>query len=223
MRIGFARSRSGRPDQASEDSPTSRRRFREPREPRSRRRLAAAASTPWEDFAREFARSRRYEHPFALVVLPLPNVVSETSADFLAHDRGHSGLRTRTIDKVWLVGRSLYLLLPETDRAGALTLIARFERESKGFISGSSASAVSFPEDGLTPFALIASLSNGRTLSEPGVVLPQPSTNGDQPPHDAATGVNGVVPRGGARGVLDRVLLGRTRAPHRRDRGSSVN
>jgi hypothetical protein len=198
-------------------------RNREPRQPRSRRRPAAAASTPWEEFAREFARSRRYEHPFALVVLPLPSVVSAMSAEFLAHERGQSGPRIRSIDKVWLVGRSLYLLLPETDRRGALTLIARLERESSGLVSGMAASAVSFPEDGLTPFALIASLPNARTLSELGPLLPQPSTNGAQRAHDGSTGVDGAVPRGGVRGALDRVLLRRTRPPQDRDRDSAVN
>jgi hypothetical protein len=224
MRIPFARQRSARPDEASNASlPAYQLFLGEPRQPRSRRRPAAATSTPWEEFAREFARGRRYEHPFALVVLPLPGVVGATSTEFLAHERGQFGLRIRSIDKVWLVDRSLYLLLPETDRRGALTLIARLERESSGIISGLSASAASFPEDGLTPFALIASLRNGRPLSELDPLLPQPSTNGAQPAHDGSTGVDGAVPRRGVRGALDRVLLRRTQAPQHRDRDSAVN
>jgi hypothetical protein len=157
------------------------------------------------------------------VVLPLPSVVSATSTEFLAHERGQAGPRIRSIDKVWLVGRSLYVLLPETDRKGALALIARLERESSGLMSARSASAVSFPEDGLTPFALIASLRNGRTLGELDPVLPQPSTNGAQPAHDRSTGVDGAMPRGGVRGALDRVLLRRTQAPQHRDRDSAVD
>jgi len=192
------------------------------RQPRSRRQRAAAASSPWEDFAHEVERSRRYEHPFALVVLPLPSVVSEASAELFPQDRG-TRLRTRSVDRVWLVGRSVYLLLPETARAGALGLLARLERESNGFLSAASARVVAFPEDGLTPLALIATLREGRPLSDLGLVLPRPSRNGASAAQDAPTGVDGVVPRGGVRGALDRALLRRTRASHQRDQCPAVD
>jgi hypothetical protein len=118
------------------------------------------------------------------VVLPLPRPVSEASAELFSHDRGTPRLRARSVDRVWLVGCSVYLLLPETARAGALRLLARLERESNGFLSASSARVVAFPEDGLTPFALIASLREGRPLSDLGLVLPRPSPNGASAAHE---------------------------------------
>jgi hypothetical protein len=160
------------------------------------------------------------------VVWPLSKVISEATPDVLAHGTDASVLRIRSVDKVWLVGGSVYLLLPETTRAGALMLLARLERESKGFISAASARAVAFPEDGLTAFALIASLREGQPLREFGPVLP-PSTNGAKPSDDepsrADGRVNGAVPTRGLRRLLDRALLKRTGVLHDRDRSSALD
>jgi hypothetical protein len=184
---------------------------------------AAAASTPWKDFAREVERSRRYEHPFALIVLPLPEAVSEVNAKFLEQGRDRAGLRIRTIDKVWLVGRSLYLLLPETATRGALGLLSRLERESHGFLSAGSARIVAFPEDGLTPLALIASLREGWPLSDLGDVLPPTGTNGGRADYDLPTGDSAGAPPAGVRVALHRALLSRARVFRYRDPGSAAD
>jgi hypothetical protein len=228
MRVGFTHRGSGRHDASvsSGDLPGYRPRFRRARHASSRRQLAPAPANPWGDFAPEFERSRRYEHPFALVVWPLSKVISEATPDALAHGNDASIVRIRSVDKAWLVGGSVYLLLPETTRADALMLLARLERESKGFISAASARAVAFPEDGLTAFALIASLREGQPLSELGLLLP-PSTNGAKPSHEEPSRVDGradgVVPTRGLRGLLDRALLKRTRILHDHDRSSALD
>ena len=169
----------------------------------------ASSSAPWEEFAYEVARSRRYEHPVTLVVLPLPSDAAP--------------IRVRSVDTVWLLGDSLCLLLPETARTGAFGLLTRLVRESAGLVSTSSARVVSFPEDGPTPLGLIARLRDSLPPSELDFQLRGPSTNGAKPARQAPTGVDGVNLRHGVRRVLDRALLGRARVFHHSDRKPAID
>ena len=129
------------------------------------RRRTVTWSSP-EELQVELSRSRRYGHPFVLVRIP-------TGHD---EDRGLNGreevARTvssllRRVDRVWPGGTSLYLLLPECDRAMGEAMLARIREPLTKLLSEEDLLAISsvlFPDDGFTSGALFDAL-DARSIS----------------------------------------------------------
>jgi len=111
--------------------------------------LEAEASAGWRDFRRELSRSRRHGYHMALVRLPGDATDPVAVGDRLARVR--RGIRR--IDAAWPTDDDVYLLLPQTDRAGVAGAISRVSGAADRFVS-----VAVFPEDGLTSGALIAAV-----------------------------------------------------------------
>lgn len=94
---------------------------------------------------RELERSRRHDHPLALVRLAALAGEPET---LLACVRA----MTRGLDSVWLDGDGIVVLLPESDRDAADALLVRLRAALPGTIG--AARIACFPADGLTAGAL---------------------------------------------------------------------
>lgn len=123
-------------------------------------RLAAATSEPtegWEEFHRELARARRFERPFGIVrfVGVDRDVVTER------HTRDKVAALSRRIDRVWLDGGDLFVLLPESDPGAVEAAVAR-ARYRLGAVLALTVTAT-FPANGITSGSLIACLYEGDT------------------------------------------------------------
>jgi lipopolysaccharide/colanic/teichoic acid biosynthesis glycosyltransferase len=111
---------------------------------RLRSRPAAREDSP-QTLDRELERSRRHEHPLALVRLAAPAGEVESM---------HACVRAlvRGVDSVWPDGNGVVVLLPESDRDDAEALLGRLRAALPGKIGG--ARIACFPADGLTAGAL---------------------------------------------------------------------
>jgi hypothetical protein len=117
-----------------------------------------SGSDAWEELRREITRSRRFGHEFALVRLALNGRSVSTAPEV--------GALVRSIDRAWVHDHSVYLLLPESTRDAADTVIGRMRREVSEALRDEDVSVAVFPEDGLTSGALLRSLRNRLTRPE---------------------------------------------------------
>jgi len=136
--------------------------------------------SPPEELQVELSRSRRFGHPFVLVRIPCGH----------GEDGGSNGreevARTitsllRRVDRVWPGGTSLYLLLPECDRAMGEAMLARIREPLTELLSEEDLLAISsvlFPDDGFTSGALFDALdARSITLAtRPAQVVAAPPT-----------------------------------------------
>ena len=120
--------------------------------------LTAATSEPtegWSEFHRELARARRFDRPFGIVryVDVGGGVMTER------HLRDKVAAVARRIDRVWLDGGDLFVLMPESDAGAVETAVAR-ARYRVGEALDRTVSAT-FPANGITSGSLIACLYQG--------------------------------------------------------------
>lgn len=119
----------------------------------------------WEELRREIARSRRYGHEFVLIRIPLaalPPPVRRSRWSRLRRSRDLArALRSlvRTLDRVWTSNGSLYLLLPESNRAAGEGLLARVREAAPELLPDRGVRLAAFPVDGLTSGALLEAVS----------------------------------------------------------------
>jgi hypothetical protein len=127
-----------------------------------------------DPLGREIERSRRYRHAFALIRVA-PEKASATQVPVPRSRRvGRPGRRrhdaldelaaalracVRTGDVAWSEGSALYVLLPETDAAGADAVVERFRRAVRTVAEDADVRVASFPEQGLTDHALRAAVA----------------------------------------------------------------
>jgi hypothetical protein len=124
---------------------------------------------PWTVLAFELERSRRYRHRLTVIRL----VPDEASGQGSARREGRPGLRRdgrrrdllaavratlRSGDRAWSEGGAVFVLMPETDGAGAAAFVAR-ARATLPQLAGAQVRLASFPEDGLTSQALRAAVT----------------------------------------------------------------
>ena len=131
------------------------------------RRRTVTWSSP-EELQLELSRSRRYGNPFVLVRIPCGHDEEGGSNRREELARMLSSL-LRRVDRVWPDGTSLYLLLPECDRAMGEAMLARIREPLTKVLSEEELHAISsavFPADGLTGGALFDVL-DGRSISLP--------------------------------------------------------
>ena len=120
--------------------------------------LTAATSEPsegWSEFHRELARARRFDRPFGIVryIDVGQGVMTER------HLRDKVAALGRRIDRVWLDGGDLFVLMPESDAGAVETAVAR-ARYRVGEALDRTISAT-FPANGITSGSLIACLYQG--------------------------------------------------------------
>jgi hypothetical protein len=144
-------------------------------------RPSASLHRSWDAFRRELDRARRFERTFVLLRIP---ALEMTSADGVAAGFGGLGalpLVIRSIDQVWAMDGSIYVVLPESTRATAEQLMARLRIAMPGEPALDHVDLVEFPGDGVTTGALVASL---RPLHPSGAAVPV-RLKLAQPPDDA--------------------------------------
>lgn len=118
----------------------------------------------WRELARELDRARRHERPLTIIRLG-----PAAEAGFDPEEREQELSRhLRSIDRTWLDGETLYIVLPETDRVAGEAMLARIRRLGPNW--GHGLAMAVFPEDGITTAALLSALS-GRPLSGPPIAL----------------------------------------------------
>jgi hypothetical protein len=131
--------------------------------------LVSERWSPSDEVRIELERSRRFGRQFALVRLSTRRRIEDpwTYVRMLADEL--SSL-LRRVDRVWIDGPSVYMLLPECDRTMVEAMLLRI-REPLARVVGEdaspNASLAVFPEDGLTKGALFSALSTDRRTSSP--------------------------------------------------------
>jgi hypothetical protein len=128
---------------------------------RRRDRDWAVAHGSFEDLGREVSRSRRFEHPFVLARVPLTG--SGADAD-RRHERTLALLSSliRTVDRMWLDGKDVYLLFPESDRVKGGKALVRLREPLSEVLSEQELDGITFavfaPDECLTSGALLSAL-----------------------------------------------------------------
>lgn len=119
-----------------------------------------APADAWTAFRLELDRSRRFERPFVLLRFAEPPARDFENVEPSEARPGISVVPTmlRGIDRVWSVGGSIYVLLPESRRASAEALLVRLRSLTRDDSLLDSVEMAEFPADGLTPSALITNL-----------------------------------------------------------------
>lgn len=123
--------------------------------------LVSERWSPSEEVRLELERSRRFGRQFALVCLSSRRGIEDrwTHVRELANEL--SSL-LRRVDRVWIEGPRVYMLLPECDRTMVEAMLLRI-REPLARLAGEDVrpdvSLAVFPEDGLTKSALYSALS----------------------------------------------------------------
>lgn len=109
---------------------------------------------------REIDRSRRYRHSLALLRL--------TSAV------GSNLPQLRATDRVFAAEEATFLVLPETDRAGAVRALSRIAPAGDMRMD---ATTFVFPADALTSRALLRAVQSGAAKTGRGEAGPEPATS----------------------------------------------
>ncbi|MEX1171229.1 MAG: hypothetical protein WEG56_01335 [Chloroflexota bacterium] len=125
---------------------------------------AVSDQAAWMEFRRELRRARRHGRPLTLV--RIPGATSATSAtdpadgadplDLAAIAR-RIGVRLRLIDRSWVDEGDIYVMLPESPRSAASTVVQRLEAVAPERL-WTEIRVASFPEDGLTSGAIIGAV-----------------------------------------------------------------
>jgi hypothetical protein len=124
---------------------------------------ATAAREGWAEFRRELRRSRRGVRPMTIVRLPGPADPAAAEAADLPGRARRLHQHLRLVDRTWVDEGSIYILLPESPRVAADTLIGRLHRLTPDLVDD-DVRVATFPDDGLTSGALI-SVVHGASLS----------------------------------------------------------
>jgi hypothetical protein len=125
--------------------------------------LVSERWSPEHELRLELDRSRRFGHPFALVgIWCRPKQERWT---FLREVATALDSFVRRVDRVWIQGSGVYVLLPECDRTMLEATLERL-RDPLSRLLGedgrAEVSAAVFPDDGLTSGALLDALNVNR-------------------------------------------------------------
>ena len=125
--------------------------------------ITMPARAGWAEFRRELRRSRRNTRPMTLL-----RTLSAVGPGAVPQDpevrsrRLHEHLRL--VDRTWVDDGAVYLLLPETSRPAADSLVGRLQTIAPELLPG-DVRVATFPDDGLTSGALISAV-HGASLSQ---------------------------------------------------------
>jgi hypothetical protein len=112
------------------------------------------AASGWAEFHRELARARRFDGQFAIVCFSRGE---STDPDELVSLRNEIAASSRRIDRLWIDGGHILLLLPETTQAAADAVLSRIRALTPAALAVEPGVA-RFPEQGITSGALIAAV-----------------------------------------------------------------
>jgi hypothetical protein len=126
--------------------------------------VATPARAGWAEFRRELRRSRRGSRPMTIVRLPGPSSPTAAEEEVAGGKARRLHEHLRLVDRTWVDDGSVYILLPESSRTAADSLLSRL-RHSEPEIVSEDVRLATFPDDGLTSGALISAV-HGATLSE---------------------------------------------------------
>ena len=126
--------------------------------------IATPARAGWAEFRRELRRSRRSVRPMTLLRLPGPVTPEAAEAADLPGRSRRLHEHLRLVDRTWVDDGSVYVLLPESPRAAADSLLGRLRTVAPDLVAEDVRMAT-FPDDGLTSGALISAV-HGASLSE---------------------------------------------------------
>ena len=112
------------------------------------------AASGWAEFHRELARARRFDGQFAIVCFSRGE---SPDPEELVSLRNEIAASSRRIDRLWIDGGHILLLLPETTQAAADAVLARIRALAPAALSIEPGVA-RFPEHGITSGALIAAV-----------------------------------------------------------------
>jgi hypothetical protein len=124
---------------------------------------ATPAREGWAEFRRELRRSRRGVRPMTIVRLPGPADPAAAEVVDLEGRARRLHRHLRLVDRTWVDEGSIYVLLPESTRAAAETLLERLRRLTPDLIQD-DVRVATFPDDGITSGALISAV-HGASLS----------------------------------------------------------
>lgn len=110
------------------------------------------ATMNWSEFHRELTRARRFDRPFALIRLRLADTAT---AKDLTRVRDRAARATRRIDRVWINGDHVLMLLPEASVAAVDATLARVRAAAPEAFHTEPGIAL-FPQHGITSGSLIA-------------------------------------------------------------------
>ena len=131
--------------------------------------LVSERWSPSEEVRLELERSRRFGRQFALVCLSSRRGI-EDRWTYVRELADELSSLLRRVDRVWIEGPSVYMLLPECDRTMVEAMLHRIG-EPLARLAGedvrSDVSLAVFPEDGLTKSALYSALSTEQRTSNP--------------------------------------------------------
>jgi hypothetical protein len=137
-------------------------------------RLAAGTSEPadgWAEFHRELNRARRFDRPFGIVRFVGVGRGQPTER----HLRDQVASMGRRMDRVWLDGGDLFVLMPESDASAVETAVARVRYRIGAALD--DAITATFPANGITSGSLIGCLYRGDASPVAiGALSPVPST-----------------------------------------------
>jgi hypothetical protein len=129
----------------------------------SRSELVSERWSPAHELRLELDRSRRFGHPFALVgIWCRPK---QERWGFLREFATALDTFVRRVDRVWIQGSGVYVLLPECDRTMLEATLERLRDPLSRLLGEDTRTEVSaavFPEDGLTSRALLSALDVNR-------------------------------------------------------------
>lgn len=130
-----------------------------------------AVESAWMEFRRELRRARRHERPLTLIRIPPPARDDGSEPIDLAPVSRHIDARLRLIDRAWLDDGSIYVMLPESGRPAAATVVDRLAAVAPaGSLAG--VRIASFPDDGLTSGAIIAAVHDAAMDQVPILIRP---------------------------------------------------
>jgi hypothetical protein len=124
---------------------------------------ATPAREGWAEFRRELRRSRRGVRPMTIIRLPGPADPAAAEVVDLEGRARRLHRYLRLVDRTWVDEGSIYVLLPESTRAAADTLLVRLRRLTPDLIQD-DVRVATFPDDGITSGALISAV-HGASLS----------------------------------------------------------
>ncbi|HEX2105798.1 MAG TPA: hypothetical protein VHF51_19250 [Solirubrobacteraceae bacterium] len=134
-------------------------------------RTEPAHGDPWDALSRELDRSRRYRHALTLVRVSPDESSGHRSLAARLRREGRPGDPLRRLeaelsasvragDCAWSDDGAVFVLLPETDAAGAEAMLARMRAGSPALAAGSDVALATFPEHGVTGRALRAAVTH---------------------------------------------------------------
>ncbi len=118
---------------------------------------ATLDATAWTEFRRELRRARRHGRSLTLMRIPrAPAGPGTRDVDLGAVSR-RIGSRLRLVDRTWVDGDSVYVMLPESDHDAASIVVDRLgEAAPAGGLA--PVRVATFPVDGLTSGAILAAV-----------------------------------------------------------------